>query len=220
MTTNREARTRVQVEEDVRRDKRREGRLVGASVRHIAVVPEEQDRRLPQHRSHRTAASSSTQINMHAQLHAHTLSQQSKNGHGRKEELVCFLLPCPRAIHPPRSLMHTYETLAKHYQEEDKALGHGLLRGSAHRALQLEAHQLVDLSRKLERQLIEHLPAEPADDHADSLQTRGGSRDSSLIVIRNLNFNSSSLLPQLSPETLPLLSHVHAPSRLPLPFPS
>lgn len=36
----------------------------------------------------------------------------------------------------------------------------------ANRALQLQTHQLVDLSCKLHGQLIKHLSAEAADDHA------------------------------------------------------
>mmetsp|Transcript_11451 Transcript_11451/g.39820 ORF Transcript_11451/g.39820 Transcript_11451/m.39820 type:complete len:260 (-) Transcript_11451:476-1255(-) len=40
---------------------------------------------------------------------------------------------------------------------------------SAHRALELEAHELVHLRRELERQLVEHVPAEPRYDHPHSL---------------------------------------------------
>lgn len=44
------------------------------------------------------------------------------------------------------------------------------------RALQLEAHELVHLRRKLQRQLVEHLTAEAADDHAWRRGEEGGNR--------------------------------------------
>jgi hypothetical protein len=44
-----------------------------------------------------------------------------------------------------------------------------MIHSSAHASLQLETHQLVNLGRKLERQLVKHVPAEPTNNHAHSL---------------------------------------------------
>lgn len=53
---------------------------------------------------------------------------------------------------------------------------------SSNGTLELEAHELVDLSRKLEGQLVEDLSAETADDHA-----HGGLRiDAALLKVKEL----------------------------------
>mmetsp|Transcript_11554 Transcript_11554/g.32417 ORF Transcript_11554/g.32417 Transcript_11554/m.32417 type:complete len:548 (+) Transcript_11554:2714-4357(+) len=41
--------------------------------------------------------------------------------------------------------------------------------GLSHRALELQTHELVHLCRKLQWQLVEHLPTEPRDDHSHRL---------------------------------------------------
>ena len=69
---------------------------------------------------------------------------------------VC-LPPHPRKIHPA-----TWQTPRRPRLRAGQTIGHTL----PDRALQLQAHELVHLRRKLQRQLVEHLTAEAADDHA------------------------------------------------------